>query len=52
MTLADGQVWAQIDSDDRSRVKQGDTVTIRKGSLGSFLLLGPDRIAVRVRRLR
>ena len=52
VTLADGQVWAQIDSDDRSRVKQGDTVTIRKGSLGSFLLLGPDRIAVRVRRLR
>lgn len=53
VSLADGQVWAQIESDDsRSRVKVGDTITIRKASLGSYLLVGPDRIAMRVRRVK
>jgi hypothetical protein len=53
VSLADGQVWAQIESDDsRSRVKIGDTITVRKASLGSYLLVGPDRIAMRVRRVK
>jgi hypothetical protein len=53
VSLADGQVWTQIESDDsRSRVKVGDTITIRKASLGSYLLVGPDRIAMRVRRVK
>ena len=34
------------------RMRQGDTVTIRKASLGSYLLVGPDRIAVRVKRVK
>jgi len=50
--LQNGQVWMQIESDTRTRVKAGDTVTIRKGALGSFLLVGPDRVSVRVRRAR
>ena len=50
--LQNGQVWLQIESDTRTRVKAGDTVTIRKGALGSFLLVGPDRVPVRVRRAR
>jgi hypothetical protein len=53
VNLADGQVWSQVESDDsRSRVKVGDTVTIRKASLGSYLLVGPDRVAVRVKRVK
>ena len=53
VSLADGPVWAQIESDDsRARVKVGDPVTIRKATLGSYLLVGPDRIAVRVRRVK
>ncbi|HET7204927.1 MAG TPA: hypothetical protein VFI92_16320 [Steroidobacteraceae bacterium] len=52
VSLADGQVWTQIESENRSRVKVGDTVTIRKGTLGSYLLVGPDGIAVRVRRVK
>ena len=52
VSLADGQVWTQIESDTRARVKVGDTVTIRKASLGSYLLVGPDRIAIRVHRVR
>jgi len=50
--LQNGQVWLQIESDSRTRVKAGDTVTIRRGALGSFLLVGPDRMPVRVRRAR
>ena len=50
--LQNGQVWLQIEADTRTRVKAGDTVTIRKGALGSFLLVGPDRVSVRVRRAR
>ena len=50
--LQNGQVWLQIESDTRTRVKAGDTVTVRKGALGSFLLVGPDRVPVRVRRAR
>lgn len=53
VSLASGQVWTQIESDDsNSRVKVGDTVTIRRASLGSYLLVGPDRIAVRVKRVK
>ena len=51
-SLQNGQVWLQIEADTRTRVKAGDTVTIRKGALGSFLLVGPDRVSVRVRRAR
>lgn len=50
--LQNGQVWMQIEAGTRTRVKAGDTVTIRKGALGSFLLVGPDRMPVRVRRTR
>lgn len=50
--LQNGQVWMQIEASTRTRVKAGDTVTIRRGALGSFLLVGPDRMPVRVRRAR
>jgi len=33
-------------------VKPGDTVTIKKAALGSYLLVAPNRVATRVRRLR
>jgi len=52
VTLANGQVWLQIDSDSRAKVGVGQTVTIRKASLGSYLLVGPDKIATRVRRIK
>ncbi len=52
LTLEDGQVWAQLERDTRFRARPGDRVTIRKASLGSYLLVGPDRIATRVRRVK
>lgn len=52
VTLANGQVWVQIESDSRAKVGVGQTVTIRKASLGSYLMVGPDKIATRVRRTK
>lgn len=50
ITLANGQAWEQTDS-DRLNLKPGDTVTIRRAALGSFLLTGPSGPrSIRVRR--
>ena len=37
ITLDNGQVWKQVDS-SRVRLRVGDTVTIDRATLGSFLL--------------
>lgn len=52
VTLDNGHVWTQIEVDSKGRVKVGDTVTVRKASLGSYLLITPNRIATRVRRVK
>lgn len=51
-TLDNGQVWLQTERDSRLKLETEDTVTIRRASLGSFLLTGEQGIAARVRRLR
>jgi hypothetical protein len=50
--LDDGQVWVQIDTEAKARVKEGEEVTIRKGTLGSYFLVTPSHILVRVRRVK
>ena len=50
VTLENNQVWVQIDVDNKARVKAGDTVTIKRGTLGSYLLVSPNGVATRVRR--
>ena len=50
VTLENKQVWVQIDVDNKARVKAGDTVTIKRGTLGSYLLVSPNGVATRVRR--
>lgn len=52
VTLLDGQVWAQVEPDARARLKAGDTVTIKRAALGSYLLVTPSGIATRVKRLK
>lgn len=52
VTLDNEQVWVQIDTGSPVRLEVGDHVTIRKASLGSFLMITPSRVAVRVRRYR
>ena len=50
--LDDGQVWVQIDTETKGKVKEGDEVTIRKATLGSYFLVTPNHILVRVRRVK
>ncbi len=52
LTLADGQVWVQLEPDTRAKVKAGDTVTIKRAALGSYLLVTPSGMATRVKRLK
>jgi hypothetical protein len=52
VTLENGQVWTQLQVDVRARVAVGDTVTIKKAALGSYMLVTASRYATRVRRVR
>lgn len=43
-TLANGQIWRQVEVDSHFSVKPGDSITITKGALGSyFMSLGKHR---------
>jgi len=52
LTFENGQVWTQKEPDLRARVKVGDTVTIRRASLGSFLMVVPGGRSTQVARVR
>lgn len=53
VSLDNGQVWEQAETATTSvRLKAGDAVTIRKAALGSYVLVTPSRMSVRVRRIR
>jgi cytochrome c1 len=43
ITLNNGQVWAQRTPDPKMRLKVGDQVTIKKASMGSFMLVAGGR---------
>lgn len=50
MSLDNGQSWTFHDPEPR--VRSGDTVTIRRAALGSFLMTTPSRHSYRVQRTR
>jgi hypothetical protein len=50
VTLDNGQVWEYQDDPD-SLLSIGDSVTIKRASLGSFILLTPTKLSHRVRRI-
>jgi hypothetical protein len=50
--LDNGQVWVQSESNSYPVLKTGDTVTIKRGAIGSFVLSGPRSVWWRVRRVR
>jgi hypothetical protein len=52
VTLDNGQVWTEVEAYSGVVLRKGDVVTIRKASLGSFLLVTPRNVATRVRRLK
>jgi hypothetical protein len=52
VTLDNGQVWEQMEMDTLAQVRDGDKIVIRRGVLGSFLLVATNRESTRVHRLR
>lgn len=50
-TLENGHVWTQADSGG-PRIQSGDAVQVRKGLIGSYLLVAPNGVTLRVRRTR
>lgn len=50
-TMEGGEVWAQAELNSKARLHPGSVVTIRRGALGSYLLVTPDGIGTRVRRI-
>lgn len=51
-TLANGQVWTQTEIDSQAHVAVGDTVSVRRGAFGSYLLVTKDGVATRTKRVR
>lgn len=52
LTLDNGQVWYEIQTESGIRVKVGDKVIIRPGALGSYSLVAPNRRSSKVTRAR
>lgn len=52
VTLKNGQVWVQTDTLSMARLQAGETVTIRKGALGSYVLVTPSHVATHVKRIQ
>lgn len=51
-TLDNGQVWLQTETTPRLRVSPGDTVTIKRALMGSYLLVTAQSGATRARRIQ
>lgn len=51
-TLNNGQVWRQTESSVLGLARPGDTITIRAGAFGSYLLITPGGVPLRVKRIR
>lgn len=52
VTLDNSQVWSQSEINSQADVQVGDAVTVRRGLLGSYLLVTKAGIATRVKRVR
>jgi len=52
VTLENGQVWTEIQTNSGARVKAGEQITIKPGALGSFLLVAPNGRSTKVTRVR
>jgi len=50
--LDNGQVWQQTQRRIGSIAEPGDEVTVSKGTLGSYFLIGKTRLSTRVKRVR
>ncbi|MCX7556931.1 hypothetical protein OS187_08885 [Xanthomonadaceae bacterium JHOS43] len=50
--LENGQLWVQTDAKTNGHVKTGDTVTVRRGIVGNYVLTTSNGVFLRVRRVR
>jgi hypothetical protein len=50
-TLDNGQRWRETELTSRGQLREGDTVVIERATFGTFLLVTPARVGLRVRRL-
>ncbi|MGC1524014.1 MAG: hypothetical protein WA803_20920, partial [Steroidobacteraceae bacterium] len=48
--LDNGQTWLFVDAGDDAGLSPGDPITIKRGSLGSFLMITPSKRSYHVRR--
>jgi hypothetical protein len=52
VTLDNAQVWAQSEFNSQADVEIGDRITVRRGMLGSYLLVTKAGIGTRVKRVK
>jgi hypothetical protein len=52
VTLDNAQVWSQSEINSQADVRVGDSVTVRRGALRSYLLVTKGGIATRVKRVK
>lgn len=52
VTLENGHVWVQTDAKVNAQVRPGDTVSVRRGMVGNYIMTTANGVAVRVRRVR
>jgi hypothetical protein len=52
VTLDNDQVWVQSETKSNIILRPGDSVTIRRAAMGSFMLVTSNKLATRVRRVR
>ena len=52
VTLEDGQVWVETETGSGARIKPGDSVTIHRAALGSYMLVTSSHVGTRVRRVK
>jgi hypothetical protein len=50
--LENGQVWQQTERRLESIAEPGDEITINRGALGSYFLVGKSKLSTRVKRVR
>jgi hypothetical protein len=50
-TLENGQVWVQIEINSHANLAIGDSVTIRRAAMSSYLMVTPRGVGTRVRRI-
>ena len=52
VTLDNSQVWSQSEINSQADVRVGDSITVRRGALKSYLLVTKAGIATRVKRVK